>query len=301
MRQFLTSLQQIAHSDSVSTAHGVYRHLQWQMRRLLNDFPCDLPIAQSKLRVERPGGVAALVNAMGTYDFNNMNLVKALLRRSRGTFFDVGANIGAYTLIASEVEEARIVSIEPHPGTFATLAENVRLNRRYNVTCLNVALSREEGELSLTDETEPELNHIVRSPDGVRAVRVPSRRFDSVCQALQVTPDIVKIDVEGHQQEVLEGFGEYRDAAKIILIEDGDEQRTRKLLRDAGYSGPFFVHFKRQILSEQRQARPEDPVFVHPDLLGECCGGGVSDGAVDLSRLLKWTSLDEPRGAVACR
>jgi FkbM family methyltransferase len=289
MRQFFTSLQQIAHSDSVGTVQGVYRHLQWQMRRLLNEFPCDLSLAESTLRVERPGGVAALVNAMGAYDFNNMHFIRALLERLHGAFVDVGANIGAYTLIASEVREAIVVSVEPHPRTFASLTENVRLNRRYNVICVNAALSTRDGQAQLTDEAQPELNHIVQAPEE-NAVHVASRRFDNVCDVLRVSPDIVKIDVEGHQRAVLDGFGEYRDRVKAIVIEDGDQPEVRRWMADGGYAGPYFVHFKRRRLSELRQARPEDPVYVNRGFLSGLCRAHFPDGTLDFSEFLEGSS-----------
>src|ERR1700688_2687348 len=65
MSHFLNTLDQIVHSDSVGMVEGIRRHGQWQIRKLLNLFPCSLPIAGSQLYVDRPGGVAALVNAMG--------------------------------------------------------------------------------------------------------------------------------------------------------------------------------------------------------------------------------------------
>src|SRR5258708_20868101 len=154
MRHFLTTLDQIAHAESVGTLEGVRRHLQWQVRRLLGDFPCELTISQSKLRVLSPVGVAALVNAMGEYDYNNMRFIRSFLERSGGTFFDVGANIGSYTLIASEILHANEVNIKPHPETFAALAENIPLNTRHNVTCLSVAASNYDGAIRLTDASD---------------------------------------------------------------------------------------------------------------------------------------------------
>jgi FkbM family methyltransferase len=248
--------------------------------------------------VERPGGVAALVNAMGTYDFNNMHFVKGLLSRLKGVFVDVGANIGAYTLIASEITEAMVVSIEPHPRTFASLTENIRLNRRYNVTCVNAALSARDGEVQLTDEAQPELNRVVQTRDAGGVVRVQSRRFDRVCRVLQVVPDIVKIDVEGHQQKVLDGFGEYRQTVKVILVEGGEDEGVKNWMLDGGYLGPFFVHFKRRMLSERQQARPEDPVYVRRDFVPELCGARLRDGVLDLSYFLPQCAADDPRGVV---
>jgi FkbM family methyltransferase len=270
MSQFLNTIQQIVHCDSVEPFHGICRHIHWQVRKVLHRFPCELAIASSRLYVDRPGGVAALVNAMGEYDFNNMRFLRLALSAGGGTFIDVGANIGVYTLIASEVANVKVVSVEPHPATFALLEENVRLNARRNVYCLNIALSQHDGELQFTDYRERAVNRVVSAGEnGGSELRVASRRFDDLCHELGVIPDFIKIDVEGHECAVLEGFGNFRAGAKIIFIEGGERQEVQNWMKAAGYTGPWFVHFNGKFLSTGRQRRPEDPLFVHINYVSE--------------------------------
>jgi FkbM family methyltransferase len=281
MTQFFNTLQQIKSSESVGTARGVYRHLQWQLRRQFKGFPCELKIGSSTLYVERPNGVAALVNAMGEYDFNNMSLLRMLLSRGKSTFLDIGANIGTYTLIASEVTEAIVVSFEPHPATFARLQENVRRNARENVVCLNLALSREEGELRLTDISESPINRVVSAEEnGVGTLRVPCRRVDAVCRELNLTPDFAKIDVEGFEDAVLNGLGEYARTAKLIFIEGGERQEVQSWMDNSGYTGPWYSVFKGKQFSTEKQRRPEDPVFIHRGFLSELRGLGFEISGV---------------------
>jgi FkbM family methyltransferase len=265
---FLNTLGQIVRSDSVPPLQGILRHTVWQLRKLFGRFPCELPIAGSQLHVERPGGVAALVNAMGEYDFNNMELLRLVLSRGHGTFFDVGANIGAYTLIGSESQDTQVVSIEPHPGTFALLKLNVELNSRPNVLCLNLALSSEPGEVRLSDYQESAINRVVTPGDGEpRTVTVAARRFDELCSDLNLDPDFIKIDVEGHEETLLQGFGKRLGDAKLICIERGETSELRGLLQEAGYSGPWYCQFKKRRLSKKKQARPEDPIYVGREFL----------------------------------
>jgi FkbM family methyltransferase len=270
VRQFLNTLLQIAHSDSVGTLPGLWRHLHWHLRRALRLFPCVLPLAASRLYVDQPSGVGALVNAMGEYDYNNMRLLRLVLGRGESTFVDVGANIGSYTLIAAELPNVRVVSIEPHPATFALLAQNVHLNGRSNVKCLNLALSAWDAETHFTDEAESSLNRIVsgENEEGGR-LRVPCRRLDGLCRDLNFTPEFIKIDVEGQECAVLDGFGNHKSSAKIIFIEGGENPDVQRWMEAAGYSGPWFSHFNRRILSGERQKRPEDPVYVRRDFLPE--------------------------------
>jgi FkbM family methyltransferase len=268
MSHLLNTLGQILHSDSVPPVQGLLRHTRWQIRRLFGRFPCELPIAGSQLHVERPGGVAALVNAMGEYDYNNMELLRLVLSRVRGTFFDVGANIGVYTLIGSESQNTQVVSIEPHPGTFALLKLNVELNSRSNVLCLNLALSSEPGQVRLSDYQESAINRVVTPGDGEsRTLSVTAQRFDQLCSDLDLDPDFIKIDVEGHEETLLQGFGNRLGEAKLICIERGETPDLRGLLQSAGYSGPWYCQFKKRRLSKRKQARPEDPIYVGQSFL----------------------------------
>lgn len=274
IRQFFNTLNQIAHSDSVNPIRGTYRHLQWQARKTLRRFPCELPIGSSRLFVDYANAVAALVNAMGLYDFNNMSLLQALLREIGGVFVDVGANVGSYTLVASEVPSSRVISIEPHPRAFRLLTENVKRNRRSNVKCLRFALSDHDGWCSFTDGDELSVNHIASSEDSRNLIRVPTRTLRSVCSELEILPDFVKIDVEGHEGPVLDGLGGTLSAAKVMWIERGERYAIQVKLQQAGYLGPLYVHYLARKLGSTPAKRAEDPVFVRRDCVDllERCG-----------------------------
>ena len=80
------------------------------------------------------------------YDYNTMSVVKYMLRSEGCVFLDVGANRGAYTFVASEVETALVVPIEPYPEAFRALEENVELNARKKVLLLEVARGDRDGD-----------------------------------------------------------------------------------------------------------------------------------------------------------
>jgi FkbM family methyltransferase len=268
MIQFFDTLRQIMHCDSEWAPRGICRHVGWQVRKAFHGFPCEMTVGGSRLHVDRPLAVAALINSMGEYDYNNMRLLRLVLSHSKSTFIDVGANIGVYTLIASEVPGTTVVTIEPHPTTFGMLVHNIRLNGCRNVICLNVALSSQDGEIRFTDDPGSSVNRILEAGHSfVAELRVPSWRLSVLCRELNVVPDFVKIDVEGHEAAVLEGFADLAGIPKIIFIEGGEGPKVRSWMRAAGYTGPWFSHFKRRALLPARQRRPEDPVFVHKDFL----------------------------------
>jgi len=267
-RQFFDTLRQIVQSDSVGPIRGFGRHFRWQMKKMLHQFPCELPIGESsRLFIDHANGVAALVNAMGSYDFNNMSLLRTLLRRFGGVFVDVGANIGSYTLIASEDSSCRVVSIEPHPRSLALLRENVRRNHRPNVLCVGVALSDAEGWCSFTDQAELSINRIASPGGSGNVLRVRIRTFRSVCDELALSPDFVKIDVEGHETRVLDGFGELASISKVMWIEGGERASIRQRMHENGYLGPYYSHYGAHHLSPVPRKRKEDPVYVLRDFI----------------------------------
>ncbi|HMQ49226.1 MAG TPA: FkbM family methyltransferase [Saprospiraceae bacterium] len=63
--------------------------------------------------------------------------------------FDIGANIGQYSLFFSEKvgEEGQVVAIEPDNKNFAFLSFNIEINCCSNVTCLHCGIGEVDGEL----------------------------------------------------------------------------------------------------------------------------------------------------------
>ena len=119
--QFVNSLMRIARNPHIHRGRAVARHLAWQLRKLTARFPVELRLSNSALIATHGRcGISALVNTHGMYDYNNMTLIQLMLSGG-GLFVDVGANIGAYTLIASELGAAQVLAFEPHPVTFAAM------------------------------------------------------------------------------------------------------------------------------------------------------------------------------------
>lgn len=274
--RFLNTLEQIVQAEGVRSANGVCRHLSWQARRAARRFPCELRFSRSILLAEEPTGVAALVNAMGMYDFNNMSLLKAVLECRAASFIDVGANIGPYTLIASEVDTTCVASIEPHPETFAKLERNVGRNRRKNVICLNLAISDHNGKVFLTDGRHSSLNRIVdAAQSGTACLSVQCQTLDSLCTELGMRPDVVKIDVEGHESQVIAGFLDHLKNVSLLMIEGGEQHEIRSVMKEHGLLGPLYFHRSEGAFMRTPQKRAEDPVYLNEDLLNELSSFGA--------------------------
>lgn len=161
---------------------------------------------------------------------------------------DIGANIGVLTrLLAARVSHGRVFAFEPSPSTFALLHKNTA--EIPNVTCVQVALADHSGAVRFRESVEPGLRHLSTgtptTEPGTIEVRV-SRLDDWVRDQQLGRLDLIKIDVEGLEEEVLMGAQEviqaFRPTIVFEYIASMASQRSRyagdklfHMMRDAGY------------------------------------------------------------------
>lgn len=131
------------------------------------------------------------------------------------TFFDLGANMGLYTVLAAKRvgEKGLVVALEPSTREFARLSKNVELNKFKNVHLLNIAASNSMGTatLHISDENEPGHNTLgVFIYPGVQEVKLENVRLDTIdniVRDLQIKHvDAIKMDIEGHEFFALQGM-----------------------------------------------------------------------------------------------
>jgi FkbM family methyltransferase len=152
-------------------------------------------------------------------------------------FVDVGANVGTYTIWASELG-AEVIALEPAEDTFALLQENVALNG-YNVRMLQAAAGGSCGAAGFTRGQDA---GNMLDPDG--PVQTSMVTIDSVIGDRTVAG--MKIDVEGFEIEVLRGCVSALAQHRIGLIQlewnemsqialGTDRQPVADLLAEHGY------------------------------------------------------------------
>src|SRR5271165_4576836 len=127
---------------------AISRFARWQIGSRLVPGPVVVPfVAGSVLAISR-GMTGATQNVYtGLHDFAEMAFLLHVLRE-QSLFLDVGANVGAYTVLAGAVARGRSLSFEPVPATFKNLLRNVNLNGIEALCELhNVGLSGANGVL----------------------------------------------------------------------------------------------------------------------------------------------------------
>jgi FkbM family methyltransferase len=159
-----------------------------------------------------------------------------------GVIYDLGANIGLYTLVFASDPRRRVISVEPSTLVLPYLRHNIDLNALRNVQVQPVVLSDRRATLRFTlDETTTCTSH-VSAPEEDGMV-VACTDLDSLIEHDGLPPpDLIKLDVEGHDEPILKGAsGTLAKSRPVICLEGGlrtgDGQiASLQYLKDAGYS-----------------------------------------------------------------
>lgn len=133
--------------------------------------------------------------------------------------WDVGANIGAYALIAAK-RGLSVVAFEPSPVNFRSLTENIELNRKtHKITPLNLALGDESKMRRIQLSSEEEGAALHRMVDEEAGSSVLQMRGDKVIGSGIPAPDFIKVDTDGGELEVLQGLGWHLVKVSGVMVE----------------------------------------------------------------------------------
>jgi FkbM family methyltransferase len=160
--------------------------------------------------------------------------------RPNDTFYDIGANVGAYSLVAWAITDgqARILAFEPGFGTFAELCRNVHLNHAHeSITPLAVALGDQRGLVGFRySDTTPGAALHSWSADAPGEAHppeliLPTMTFalDELIEVLDLPqPDLLKVDVDGPELAVLIGANKTlsQPTLRSVLVELDDRSET---------------------------------------------------------------------------
>jgi FkbM family methyltransferase len=167
------------------------------------------------------------------------------------TALDIGANIGLMTMHLSQAvgPTGTVFSFEPAPDTCLRIRNNVLANKLSNVEVNELALSDRKGVCRLVvPDGQNGMARIGYSDEELVSYQVPMITFDEWVSTQSLGPvSVCKIDVEGHEPNVLDGMKETLAAGQIdaIVFEDHEaptESLTQASLRSHGFQ--IFRMFK---------------------------------------------------------
>lgn len=147
-------------------------------------------------------------------------------------FFDVGANIGVYTIYAAVSRNCRTFSFEPHSANYRNLVESVNLNKLKNSEVYPIAIGKELGLSSMFVHNlhAGVADNIVQSNGELYHGVITMNMDELISQGMLPQPDYIKIDVDGYEAMVYEGSREAIKNCKGLLIEV--DQKHQRLVTD---------------------------------------------------------------------
>ena len=236
---------------------AVARFVRWQLGSRLGPGAGLVPFVNgSRLLVSR-GMRGATGNVYcGLHEFEDMALALHSLR-SGDVFVDVGANIGAYSVLAA-TSGADVLAFEPIPDTYHHLMDNVRQNAFEElIDARNCGVGSSLGTLHFTSTLDT-VNHVVsseESSDDTISVPVPS--LDEALAGRE--PTLLKIDTEGFETEVIAGAEQALARATrlaVIMEANGsgnrygfDEAALHEQMLQAGFRCYRYAPFERELIA----------------------------------------------------
>jgi FkbM family methyltransferase len=177
--------------------------------------------------------IGLTINTLGRYEDKELNILGLLLtsllgHSPNGVALDVGANIGNHSIFLTKFFKD-IYAYEPNPTTFMMLELNCQLLKRSvnleRIHCRNYALGDMDGytemELNRKNMGSARLipgtyNPIARKDESSPTVHV--KKLDDIFELGDKDIRLIKIDVEGHELNVLRGASRILNRQKPIVI-----------------------------------------------------------------------------------
>jgi FkbM family methyltransferase len=226
--------------------------------RFLAALPFDLSVSVAARLLEYQGfGAGAQVATSG-----ELAVLDLLTGKKKPTLFDIGAHVGDYSAaFLGKFPEGRVFAFEPSARHFNLLTE--RLHGQRNARLLKAALGDAAGEATLYKDAEisglasltpRRLDHFGIAMSIEERVRVTT--VDAARQQAKVDfIDLLKIDVEGHELDVLRGASTSLEERAIGLVQfefGGCNLDTRTNLQDFFY---FFAEHDYELSIVRRSGK----------------------------------------------
>ncbi len=169
----------------------------------------------------------------GFYEKEQLNYLDELCSDKITHFFDVGANIGYYSLYFKRIKN--IYSFEPNENTFLKLKKNIALNKlNFNIYNIGLSNSNSESKIWYSDKNKTGGSAVFNEKDielkkynqkNIIKEKIILKKLDDIID-LKFSEILIKIDVERHEKEALEGMNNLIQNNNVIMqIEIGSEKK----------------------------------------------------------------------------
>lgn len=173
---------------------------------------------------------------LGGWEKTSLKIWKELAKESE-FIFDIGANTGLFSLVAKAInEKSEIFAFEPVKRVYERMVNNFELNN-FEIHSEMMALSSSDGKAIIYDLPTEHIYSVTinenKNPTGIKTIstEVDIMKLDSYVKKMRIPRiDLIKMDVEGHEAEVVKGgFETFIKSKPAIIMEVLDHKAAASL------------------------------------------------------------------------
>ncbi|MFP6657322.1 MAG: FkbM family methyltransferase [Pirellulales bacterium] len=247
----------LAHPMSASVGsklRATRKCLSWYVLSILRDGALEMDFVDGSRLLTKRKVASRELYWTGLHEFHDMAFVAHCLRPDE-TFVDVGANVGAYSVLAAKSSRARCVAFEPAGTSFELLERNVALNDLGDrIDSRQCAVGAEAATVHVTSELGAR-NMVAEDQDG--AQQVEQVVLDSLLDE-GLAPTVIKVDVEGYETNVFNGAKDILSMPTLqaLLVEAHghgaqygfDERELHETIVGYGFTLCGYLPFDRDLV-----------------------------------------------------
>lgn len=195
------------------------------------------------------------VFAFGLYEKHEIKTIANVIndQTSQGAVLDIGANIGNHAVQFSRLFK-KVLCFEPNALIFDILKLNTR--HKTNIDCYNVGLSNEEKTAYLEIPEKNFGGATVSNSNSIKSIAIELKKGDHV---IAEPFSFMKMDVEGHELNVLEGMEKLIKQNKPIICfelinKDASSLEIISVLKKMGYD-TFYIPYSKSFFSTSKKKR----------------------------------------------
>jgi FkbM family methyltransferase len=241
----------------------------------------EIAVMGKKLNMDlRDGAVSSAIFAQGVWESDETLFVSKILRQGM-VFVDVGAHIGYYTVISSDIVGncGKVFAFEPDARNFSFLRENIIANHCQNVIAEQKAVAASSHKLFLYRSSnnfgdhrvyDPESEGSQRHGNGRSCIAVEAVSLDEYFRDMPVPIDLVKMDIQGAEYNAYLGMRALlQQHCNIVIL----TEFWPKGLRQAGACPDAFLSEVRRCgFGVYQLYRGEPRETSDPDILQRLTG-----------------------------
>ena len=208
---------------------AIYRFIAWKYIRLFKLTNVSFPVwGNRKIRLHYDNSQSCWIMYNYWVDWEEFNLIRNLLNPD-DVVFDIGANIGSYTIWMSKFigSNGTIHSFEPDESSFNRLKSNVNLNKIHSYVSLNKLAISDSGERRRFTSSKDVENHLTVKGD-ISGLEIDCTTIDQYVYEHDIKHiKFIKMDIEGFEYFALNGASKTLKDNKVDVIQLEINSRVR--------------------------------------------------------------------------